>query len=87
MQVGIRELKLHLSHYLDRAAAGERIAVTDRGRLKALVVPVPGGDDVQRGLSEGWITAPEHEGTLPARPQRARARATIFAILDEDRGA
>lgn len=32
MNVGIRELEAKLSEYLSRAAAGEEIIVTDRGR-------------------------------------------------------
>jgi len=31
MNVGIRELKLHLSHYLALVRRGESIVVTDRG--------------------------------------------------------
>ena len=33
--VGVRELKAKLSEYLARAAAGETIVVTDRGKAKA----------------------------------------------------
>ena len=32
MDVAVRELKAKLSAYLERAAAGEMITVTDRGR-------------------------------------------------------
>lgn len=35
--VGVRELKAHLSEYLERAAAGEEITVTDRGRPKVVL--------------------------------------------------
>lgn len=31
MNVGVRELKQHLSEFLDRAAAGEVVTITDRG--------------------------------------------------------
>ena len=40
--VGIRELKQRLSEYLDRAEGGEVLRVTDRGRPKAQLGPVPG---------------------------------------------
>ncbi|HSH11026.1 MAG TPA: type II toxin-antitoxin system prevent-host-death family antitoxin, partial [Ilumatobacter sp.] len=53
MDVGVRELKQHLSEYLARAERGEVIRVTDRGRPKALLMPVPGGDPLQRGVDEG----------------------------------
>lgn len=86
MDVAVRELKQRLSKYLDLAASGERITVTDRGRPKALIVPLPGGDQIQRGLEEGWITPPVKTGGLPPPPRRARTDATVAAMMDEDRG-
>ncbi|MEX0835997.1 MAG: type II toxin-antitoxin system prevent-host-death family antitoxin [Nitriliruptor sp.] len=86
MEVGVRELKQRLSEYLDRAARGERITVTERGRPKALLVPLAGGDHIQRGIDEGWITPPTEEGGLPAAPRRARATVTVAEMIAEDRG-
>jgi prevent-host-death family protein len=40
MNVGIRELKLHLSKYIARVRAGETVVVTDRGRPVARLEPV-----------------------------------------------
>jgi len=37
MDVAVRELKAKLSAYLQRAAAGEMITVTDRGRPIAVL--------------------------------------------------
>jgi len=37
--IGVRELKAHLSAYLRRVQAGERVTVTDRGRAIAALVP------------------------------------------------
>ena len=54
--VGVRELKQHLSAFLDRAAGGELIRVTDRGAPKALLGPLPNRIDVERGIAEGWLT-------------------------------
>lgn len=85
MDVGVRELKQNLSSYLDRAASGERILVTDRGRPRALIVPLPGGDNLQRGIEEGWITPPPVAGDLPAAPTRATARARTEDVVAEDR--
>lgn len=39
--VGIRALQQHASAVVARAAAGERIVVTDRGRPTAMLVPMP----------------------------------------------
>lgn len=86
MDVGVRELKQNLSSYLDRAASGERILVTDRGRPRALIVPLPGGDNLRRGIEEGWITPPPVAGDLPPAPARARSRVRTADVVDEDRG-
>jgi prevent-host-death family protein len=84
MDFGIRELKQHLSEYLDRVERGEVIRVTDRGRPKAMLSPVPGRGAVDRGVEEGWIT-PGLGGPLPpVRP--ATSTRTIADVLAEDRG-
>ena len=41
--VGIRALKQNASQVVARAAAGEVVTITDRGRPVAQLVPVPGG--------------------------------------------
>jgi prevent-host-death family protein len=41
MDVGIRELKAHLSAYLDRVQGGEEVIVTERGKPIARIEPLP----------------------------------------------
>ncbi len=41
--VGIRALKQNASQVVGRAAAGEVVIITDRGRPVAQLVPLPGG--------------------------------------------
>ena len=86
MEIGVRELKEHLSEYLERAAGGEHLTVTDRGRPKAVLGPVPGGDHVARGIEQGWITPARSPGPIPQAPARARASVSIGAMIDDDRG-
>ena len=82
--VGIRELKQHLSEYLDRAERGELVRVTDRGRPKALLGPLPGRARVEDGIAEGWIRP--GSGT-PLRPvRRAKSAMSIAEALAQDRG-
>ncbi|MFI0606860.1 MAG: type II toxin-antitoxin system Phd/YefM family antitoxin [Anaerolineae bacterium] len=38
--VGMARLKAHLSHYIDRAAAGEPYIITDRGRPVVEIIPL-----------------------------------------------
>lgn len=85
MDVGIRELKANLSAYLERAARGEVIRVTERGRPKAILAPLPGRVRIEQGIAEGWIRAPKLASRAAVR-QRFRASTTIQQIMDEDRG-
>jgi prevent-host-death family protein len=39
VSIGIRELRQHASRYVRMAREGHRVAVTDRGRLVAYLVP------------------------------------------------
>jgi prevent-host-death family protein len=52
--VGVRELRQNLSVYLERVITGERLAVTDRGRPVAMLVPLPPAATlVERIVAEG----------------------------------
>jgi len=82
--VGVRELKQHLSEYLDRAERGELVRVTDRGRPKALLGPLPGRVNLNEGLAAGWITAGSGEQLAPVK--RVKGRARVLDVLAEDRG-
>lgn len=82
--VGVRELKQHLSEYLDRAERGELVRVTDRGRPKALLGPLPGRANIEEGLAAGWITPGSGAGLTPVT--RVKARARVLDVLAEDRG-
>ncbi|MCB9729570.1 MAG: type II toxin-antitoxin system prevent-host-death family antitoxin [Deltaproteobacteria bacterium] len=84
MDIGVRELKQRLSEMLDRAAAGEIIRVTDRGRPKAILSPIPGTARLAEGIAGGWIQAPEVEDA-PRRVPRAASRRTSAQALAEDR--
>jgi prevent-host-death family protein len=82
--VGVRELKARLAEYVERAARGEILRVTDRGRPKAILAPLPGRFRLEEGIAEGWVRAPESEPRGPWR--RFRASRTVAEILSEDRG-
>jgi prevent-host-death family protein len=82
--VGVRELKQHLSKYLDRAERGELLRVTDRGRPKALLGPLPGRARVEQGTAEGWITAGSGGGLGPVR--RVKSTSRVLDAIAEDRG-
>jgi prevent-host-death family protein len=82
--VGVRELKQRLSEYLDRAERGELVRVTDRGRPKAMLGPLPGRARVEEGVAEGWITPGSAEALGSVRRWPGRRR--VLDVLGEDRG-
>jgi prevent-host-death family protein len=83
MDVGVRELKATLSAMLQRAAAGEVITVTDRGRPVATLGPPLGAVDLDAAVAAGWLTPASTTGLRPVR--RHRARAGVLDVLGEDR--
>lgn len=85
MDVGVRELKQHLSEYLRRVADGETIRVTDRGVPVAMITAVAGTDPLAAGVKEGWIRPPLVEGSVGGHT-RARAARRVLDVLAEDRG-
>lgn len=86
MDIGIRELKSRLSEIVDRAAAGETIRVTERGRPKAVLGPIPGTLDLRAAADQGWLTTGDGSDPVPERTRYA-AGSTIAGTMKEDRGA
>ncbi len=82
--VGVRELKQRLSEYLDRAERGELIRVTDRGRPKAVLGPLPGRERIDEGVAAGWISPPS--GAVLRDIRRRSAKRRVLDVLGDDRG-
>jgi prevent-host-death family protein len=83
MDVAVRELKAKLSAFLQRAAAGEMITVTDRGRPIATLGPVLGAVDLSDAVTAGWLTPATTSGLRPV--PRHRPSGSVQQSLDEDR--
>lgn len=81
--VGVRELKAKLSEYLARAAAGETIVVTDRGKAKAEIRGLSVDERIQQGIREGWVRP--GRGSPDATPLGLKGRMTVEEALAEDR--
>lgn len=83
--VGVRELKKRLSEYLELASKGEPVIVTDRGRPKALLGPLPGRARIEEGVANGWIVT--GSGAPLSQTKRWKGARPSHEALDEDRGA
>jgi prevent-host-death family protein len=55
-EVGVRELRDHLSRYLDKVRDGEEVVVTERGRAIARVVPISGERTIDVLVREGLVS-------------------------------
>jgi prevent-host-death family protein len=76
VEVGVRELRENLSDWLDRAAAGEEILVTERGKPKAVITAAESAWD-RMG------TGPRH---LPPRVKWDGEGPTLTDYLMYNRG-
>jgi prevent-host-death family protein len=83
MEVGVRELRNHLSRYLDRVRDGDEVVVTDRGRAIARVVPVGGERVLDRLIAEGIVTPARQPKRPAARP--VEAEGTVSDLVGEQR--
>ena len=86
--VSVRELRQHLSRYLRRVAAGERLVVTERRRPVAMLGPLPEEDDILEHLiATGAASAPIGDLLDLPPPRRAEGQPSseIFDELRADR--
>jgi prevent-host-death family protein len=83
-RVGIRELRQNASEWVRRAGAGERIEVTSRGVVVALLVPAPGGDRIDELEASGRLRATTHRGSLPAPLPAPGSASQALADLRSD---
>src|ERR1700740_1792497 len=94
VSTGIRNLKNNLSRYLRRVMQGERILVTDRGRVVAELRPPEGMAGVGHGatryrqlVEQGVVRPAREEGDpLAGWPNLKLPRGTGAQLVDADRG-
>ena len=78
VEVGVREFRESLSDWLDRAAAGENVVVTERGIPKVRVVAATAESIVERLVREGRATP----ATRPRRRLRPVPEVTGSPVTD-----
>jgi prevent-host-death family protein len=83
-EAGIRELRNHLSQYLDRVRTGEELVITDRGTAVARIVPVDRPRTLDRLIEEGLVAAaPDRTRHRPRR--RTRAAEPVSDLVGDQR--
>lgn len=77
--VGVRELRQHLSAYLDRVRDGERLLVTERNVPVAELVPLRGHNESAAAalVAAGKLIPPIRPEPLELEPVSLRGRARL----------
>jgi prevent-host-death family protein len=83
-QVGIRELRDHLSRYLGEVDAGNEVVVTERGRPVARIIKASGSSSMDELIAAGVVTPPEIEMDASSFG-RIRARGDIMEFVFQQR--
>jgi prevent-host-death family protein len=84
MEVGIRELKNHLSQYLAVIGEGGEIVVTDRGRAVARITAIETERTIDRLIADGVVT-PARLAKRRAPSSRVRAKEPVSPLVLEQR--
>ncbi len=86
IEVGVRELKTHLSSYLDRVQAGAEIVVTEHGRPIARLTTLDPDTDRLVAMTKAGIVRPASEPrALPSRRMRLDGDGEIEQLVAEQR--
>ncbi len=82
-EVGIRELRDHLSKYLDEVQRGHDVVVTDRGRAIARILPMSGETTLDRLIREGKVTPAKSRSRR--RPVPLKTKGTVSDLVADQR--
>lgn len=84
VEVGVSELRDQLREYLDRAAKGEEVIITDRGTAVARIVPIEQPRPYDRLVAEGTIELSNAEKrTRPKK--RVEADGSVSELVADQR--
>lgn len=85
--VGVRELKTHLSEYLRQVKAGRTIVITERGREVGRLVPAAHSREERlQGMLQAGLLAWSGKKLKPMAPvARVHGKHTVAGLLVEAR--
>ena len=84
MEAGVRELRDHLSRYLEAVRDGQEVTVTDHGKAVARLVPLNQPRTIDRLIAEGIVT-PAATAKRPSSRRRVKASGTVSDLVAEQR--
>jgi len=80
MEVGVRELRNHLSRYLERVRSGEEVVVTDRGHAIARVLPIGAERVLDRLVAEGVVTPAAERKRRAGTPMKSNGTVSDLVV-------
>lgn len=80
-RIGLRELRQHASHYVDRVARGESLEIAVRGRVVARMVPIV-EDSWEAMIARGEIIPAATPASLLDQPPGDYGRDLTAALLE-----
>ncbi len=88
--VGIKNLKARLSRYVGRAASGEQVVVTERGKPVALLGPIPAEwramkELHRKGILRGGPGDPKDLLGIAVRLKKGQPDPNVSGAVMEDR--
>jgi len=86
MDVAISDLRANLKTYIERAAAGERVVVTDRGVPVARLVAADHEELLDRLAREGVVTRAARPKSRASKSRRVKASGPVADLVSEMRG-
>ncbi|MEV5649163.1 type II toxin-antitoxin system prevent-host-death family antitoxin [Nocardia sp. NPDC052254] len=81
MEIGVRELRDHLSQHLAEVRSGHTVTVTDHGRPIARIVPVDALSPLERLRQQGAVR-PASQRKMAA-PEPIPAAGSVSDLIDE----
>ncbi len=83
MEVGVRDLRNHLSRYLARVRDGEEVVVTDRGCAIARMLPIGTERVLDRLIAEGVVTPAQTPKRRAGHP--VQSKGTVSDLVADQR--
>jgi prevent-host-death family protein len=86
LEVGIRDLRDHLSSWLDEVKEGNELVITERGRAVARILPVSLPSRYQELIERGTLTPPSKPRRSASELPKVRVpRIGIDELIREQR--
>jgi prevent-host-death family protein len=82
--VGIRQLRDHLSRWIDEVQQGGEVLVTERGRPVARIIKASGGSSMDELIEAGVVTTPQAP-LDPASFGRVRTDGDVMEFVFQQR--